>query len=131
MGHGTPLSCGSTASLFAAPCAGTTGERSLWRCSMRGLSVLALLLVLLRAAPGAAQVFKSFELGDAPGTVCPGATGSACTNGAAEPAIRAAADGTLYASSEVGLGAGTDAWKSSDGGLHYTTLASPNQTSNG
>ncbi len=39
--------------------------------------------------------FTTFELGATPGTVCPGATG--CTNGAAEPAIRADATGTFYA----------------------------------
>ncbi len=97
---------------------------------MRGLCVLALSSVLVSAEPCAAQHFKSLELGDAPGTMCPG-SGRTCTNGAAEPAIRAAADGAIYASSELGLGAGTEAWKSTDGGLHYTTLVSPNQTSSG
>src|SRR5438034_2669862 len=71
--------------------------------------------------------FENFELGAAPGTVCPGPLG--CTNGAAEPAIRADATGTFYVSSELGLSAGTLAWKSTDGGLHYTALESPNQIS--
>lgn len=71
--------------------------------------------------------FTSFELGAAPGTVCPGSAG--CVNGAAEPAIRADATGTFYVSSELGLSAGTLAWKSTDGGLQYTALASPNQVS--
>ena len=71
--------------------------------------------------------FVTFELGAAPGTVCPGPSG--CTNGAAEPAIRADATGTFYVSSELGLSAGTLAWKSVDGGLHYTALESPNQIS--
>jgi hypothetical protein len=71
--------------------------------------------------------FVNFELGAAPGTVCPGASG--CTNGAAEPAIRADATGNFYVSSELGLSAGTLAWKSTDGGLHYTALQSPNQIS--
>lgn len=71
--------------------------------------------------------FTTFELGATPGTVCPGAMG--CTNGAAEPAIRADATGTFYAASELGLGAGTLAWKSNDGGLHYTALTSPDQIS--
>src|SRR5205085_7271796 len=35
----------------------------------------------------------------------------------------------FYGSSENGLGGGTDAFKSSDGGLHYTTLTSPNSVS--
>jgi len=71
--------------------------------------------------------FVNFDLGATPGTVCPGSAG--CTNGAAEPAIRADATGTFYVSSELGLSAGTLAWKSTDGGLHYTALQSPNQIS--
>ncbi|HEY6224171.1 MAG TPA: hypothetical protein VIW26_10320 [Gemmatimonadales bacterium] len=71
--------------------------------------------------------FVNFELGAAPGTVCPGSTG--CTNGAAEPMIRADATGIFYVSSEMGVGGGTLAWKSTDGGLHYTALQSPNQIS--
>ena len=74
-----------------------------------------------------AFTFENFELGAAPGTDCPGPSG--CTNGAAEPAIRADATGTFYVSSELGLSAGTLAWKSTDGGLHYTALVSPNQLS--
>src|SRR2546422_398497 len=54
--------------------------------------------------------FENFALGATPGTVCPGSSG--CTNGAAEPAIRADATGTFYVSSELGLSAGTLAWKS-------------------
>ena len=76
---------------------------------------------------GAPFDFVNFELGATPGTVCPGSSG--CTNGAAEPMIRADATGTFYVSSELGLSAGTLAWKSTDGGLHYTALASPNQLS--
>jgi hypothetical protein len=76
---------------------------------------------------GAGFTFANFELGAAPGTVCPGPSG--CTNGAAEPAIRADATGTFYVSSELGLFTGTLAWKSTDGGLHYTALTSPNQIS--
>ena len=71
--------------------------------------------------------FVTFELGAVPGTVCPGSAG--CANGAAEPQIRADATGVFYATSELGLGAGTLAWKSGDGGLHYTALDSPNQVS--
>src|SRR3989441_10991753 len=76
---------------------------------------------------GGPFTFENFALGAAPGTVCPGPSG--CTNGAAEPAIRADATGTFYVSSELGLSAGTLAWKSTDGGLHYTALESPNQIS--
>ena len=84
------------------------------------------------ARPSKGGQFTTFSLGATPpdpaGTVCPGA-GAACTNGAAEPAIRAALDGSFYASSENGLGGGTLAWKSTDGGAHYATLLSPNNLS--
>ena len=80
-----------------------------------------------RAASGFA--FTNYQLGTAfIGESCPNAT-VACTNLAAEPAIRADAAGRFYGSSENGLGGGTQAWRSSDGGLHYTTLASPNALS--
>src|SRR6266852_4706476 len=76
---------------------------------------------------GGPFAFVNFELGAAPGTICPGSPD--CANGAAEPQLRADATGTFYVSSELGLGSGTLAWKSSDGGLHYTALESPNQLS--
>ena len=81
----------------------------------------------VRDGQGGQFAFVNFELGAAPGTVCPGSPG--CVNGAAEPAIRADATGTFYVSSELGLGSGTYAWKSTDGGVHYTALESPNQVS--
>jgi hypothetical protein len=81
----------------------------------------------VQSVNGGPFAFANFELGAAPGTVCPGSSG--CTNGAAEPAIRADATGTFYVSSELGLSAGTLAWKSTDGGMHYTALTSPNQIS--
>lgn len=80
-----------------------------------------------RSVSGGSFAFVNFELGATPGTVCPGSAG--CTNGAAEPAIRADATGTFYVSSELGVTSGTLAWKSTDGGLHYTALTSPNQLS--
>jgi len=80
-----------------------------------------------RSGGGGSFAFVNFELGAAPGTVCPGSAG--CTNGAAEPAIRADATGTFYVSSELGVTSGTLAWKSTDGGRHYTALTSPNQLS--
>lgn len=84
---------------------------------------------LRAAAPAGGGVFKfvNYELGALPGTVCPGAAG--CTNIAAEPQIRADATGTFFVGSELGVGSGTLAWKSTDGGLHYTALTSPNQLS--
>jgi hypothetical protein len=105
-----------------------------------------LLLTLVAALPAAAFVYTSaryvphasarssttftnFQLGTAYiGESCPNST-TACTNVAAEPQIRADNAGNFYGSSENGLGGGTEAWKSSDGGLHYSTLQSPNAAS--
>src|SRR6267143_4251961 len=91
--------------------------------------------------------FKTFELGrfDIPGKSCPGST-TYCWNVNAEPQIRADPAGNFYASSEYlprtaicsnGLDllnpqcGGTGAWKSSDNGLHYVTLPSPNSLTTG
>ncbi len=67
--------------------------------------------------------FANFSVAETPGVTCPGATN--CSNYAAEPAIRADSAGNFYGTSENGLGGGTLAVKSSDGGRHYTTLTSP------
>jgi hypothetical protein len=77
--------------------------------------------------------FTNFELGaqppGTPGQTCPasGAAESQCTNFAAEPAIRSDPAGNFYASSENGLGGGTDAWKSptAANGQSYTYLGEP------
>src|SRR5438105_3232910 len=50
-------------------------------------------------------------------------------NQAAEPQIRADQAGSFYISSENGLGAGTDAWTSADGGHTYSSLPQPNEES--
>jgi hypothetical protein len=68
--------------------------------------------------------FTNFELSKITGTTCPGS--SNCSNTESEPQIRADRSGNFYGSSENGLGGGTVAYKSSDGGKHYTTLVSPN-----
>jgi hypothetical protein len=77
--------------------------------------------------------FVNFEFAGTPpapvGTVCPGSTD--CVNRAVEPAIRADADGSFYVASENGLFKGTVAAKSTDGGLHYASLPSPNELSGG
>ncbi len=79
------------------------------------------------AAKSGGTSFVNFELAGLPlapvGVTCPGA--SNCYNYAAEPAIRANPAGEFFASSENGLGGGTDAWRSSDGGVHYTQLQCP------
>ena len=114
--------------------------KHLIRRSIMGLPMSLLVVSMLLffsgqslAAPNAGGfAFTNFELGDflppgAPGTVCPQSTENpACTNTAAEPAIRANPAGKFFASSEHGLGNGTDAWRSVDGGRHFVTLVSPN-----
>jgi len=89
--------------------------------------------------------FTTFELGrfDLPNVSCPGVATN-CWNVNAEPQIRADKAGNFYATSEFlprilqcsnGLDlvnpqcGGTGAWKSSDNGLHYKTLPSPNSLS--
>jgi hypothetical protein len=73
--------------------------------------------------------FFNFQLASSPphavGTTCP-AAGSNCYNVAAEPAIRANSAGQFFTSSENGLGAGTDAWRSFSGGNSYSSLQCPN-----
>jgi len=98
---------------------------------MRRLIVLGLGAVLALAlavgAGGAGSktaTFTNYSLAETTGTTCPGS--SACSNIAAEPAIRADGAGRFFASSENGLGGGTVAFRSTDNGLHYTTLVSPN-----
>jgi len=89
----------------------------------------ATLLFSASSAGAASFSFSNFSLSSVVGVTCPGST--ACTNPAAEPQIRADRAGNFYASSENGLGGGTEAWKSTDGGNHYTALPSPNAVSQG
>ena len=106
------------------------------------LAVLPLALSSLPAAGSPGFSFTTFELGrfDVPGTTCP-SSNTNCFNVNAEPQIRADPAGNFYASSEylprvaqcsIVLDllnpqcGGTGAWKSSDNGLHYVTLPSPN-----
>ena len=97
-----------------------------------GLAVFAILALgaaAYAAKPPKGSTFLNYSIAGTPaqapaGTVCPGS--ASCANYAAEPAIRATLDGKFYASSENGLTAGTDAWRSTDGGLHYTSLDCPN-----
>jgi hypothetical protein len=92
-------------------------------------AVVALLFALAASAapPHKTGTFVNYSLGEATGTTCPGS--SACSNIASEPAIRADNSGQFFGSSENGLGGGTAAFRSADGGLHYTTLVSPNSVS--
>jgi hypothetical protein len=92
-------------------------------------AIFALLFALAASAapPSKSGSFVNYSLGEATGTTCPGS--SACSNIASEPAIRADGAGRFFGSSENGLGGGTVAFRSTDGGLHYTTLVSPNGVS--
>jgi hypothetical protein len=98
----------------------------------RGAGLAALLVACLvggasSPAHSAATSFTTFSLAGIPlapaGVNCPGH--SNCYNQAAEPAIRANPAGQFFASSENGLGGGTDAWRSTDGGHHYVQLPCP------
>ncbi|HWF82862.1 MAG TPA: hypothetical protein VN695_19975 [Streptosporangiaceae bacterium] len=76
--------------------------------------------------PAAAAGGPSFVHGVLP----PPPAGSTTTsNQAAEPQIRSDAAGNFYISSENGLGSGTDAWSSTNGGRTYTSLPQPNEVS--
>jgi len=94
-----------------------------------GLPLGALLLLIAGSATAttSATHFTNFGLAQTPGVNCPGS--NKCSNIASEPAIRADGAGGFFASSENGLGSGTEAWRSLDGGHHYVALKSPNQGS--
>ena len=96
---------------------------------LAGVATAALALVIAAAAATTTKVgsFVNYSLGETTGTTCPGS--SACSNVAAEPAIRADGAGRFFGSSENSLGEGTVAVRSTDGGLHYTTLVSPDSVS--
>src|SRR5439155_24138202 len=85
-------------------------------------------IVLVRAPTSGTIAFATSGLAGAGGITCPNSNGN-CYNNAAEPAIRADGAGNFYGSSENGLTGGTDVWTSTDGGLHYLTLVSPNSAS--
>ena len=91
-------------------------------------AALALMLAVGAVAAGSkGSGFVNYSLAEATGATCPGS--QACSNIAAEPAIRADGAGRFFGSSENGLGGGTVAFRSVDNGLHYTTLVSPNGVS--
>lgn len=90
-------------------------------------AAFALPLALLPAgSPVARAAAPSFVHGVLPPPP-PGST--AAYNVAAEPAVRSDPAGRFYISSENGLGAGTDAWASADGGRSYASLPQPNRIS--
>ena len=101
-------------------------RQSLWALITSLLLASTLVFFSVSSAGAAGFSFVTFELSSSTGVTCPNTTTPPnCYNNAAEPAIRADKSGNFYASSENGLGAGTVAWKSSDGGKHYIALVSP------
>jgi hypothetical protein len=101
---------------------------------------LATRTVLRANAVTTPATFSNFELAGNPfvfgygvGQVCP--TSPNCVNTEGEPQIRADKSGNFYASSENrfcvvgGLCGGTFAWRSTDGGQHFTTSPLPNSFS--
>jgi hypothetical protein len=101
------------------------------------------ILLLSSTTMHAQATFTNYELAGNPfvtgfsvGTTCPNSSGT-CTNTEGEPSIRADKNGNFYGSSENvfcvigGLCGGTLAWKSTDGGNHFTTLPLPNSASLG
>lgn len=82
------------------------------------------------SASSSSFAFSDYELSQTPGVTCPNNQGT-CTNPAAEPQILSAPNGYFYASSENGLGSGTEAWISTDGGMKFNALTSPNSNSTG
>jgi hypothetical protein len=95
---------------------------------LRGVVLAAIAVLVLAGSAGARKRdFAGYSLAQTVGVACPGS--AKCKNPAAEPAVRADRAGELYASSENGLGNGTEAWRSLDGGRQYKALASPNGAS--
>ena len=90
--------------------------------AVAGIAALAVAL----ASTAAAASGPAFIHGVLP----PPPAGSTTThNQAAEPQIRADQAGNFYISSENGLGSGTDAWSSTNGGHTYGSLPQPNEES--
>src|SRR6266704_3299097 len=103
--------------------------RRLFLLAIVATAALAVSLAASASAPakGGSGSFTNYSLAETTGTTCPGA--SACSNIAAEPAIRADGAGRFFGTSENSLGEGTVAFRSTDNGLHYSTLISPDSVS--
>jgi hypothetical protein len=87
------------------------------------MAALPVALAMPAAATTAGPTF-------AHGVLPPPPAGSTSKNNqAAEPQMRADQAGNFYISSENGLGSGTDAWSSTDGGHTYRSLPQPNEAS--
>jgi hypothetical protein len=101
-------------------------------CRNGGAAVAAsVALIGMTAVPaGAASAITPATTTFVHSVLPPPPPGSTTTyNQAAEPQIRADQAGNFYISSENGLGAGTDAWSSTNGGHTYDSLPEPNELS--
>lgn len=95
-----------------------------------GAAALAVPLVSVPLAGSAAAATAGSGPTFTHGALPPPPTGSTSKNNqAAEPQIRTDPAGNFYISSENGLGAGTDAWSSTNGGHSYGSLPQPNEAS--
>src|SRR5580693_992153 len=103
----------------------SSGRRTAVRSSLIRAS-LAVAGAAALAVPIAVPAGPAFSHGVLPP---PPAGSTSKNNQAAEPQIRADKAGNFYISSENGLGAGTDAWSSADGGHTYGSLPQPNEAS--
>ncbi len=99
-----------------------------FRATTSALAIIGIAgLAVPLAVPGAAAATSAtFATGVLPP---PPAGSTTANNQAAEPQIRSDQAGNFYISSENGLGAGTDAWSSVDGGATYRSLPQPNEIS--
>jgi hypothetical protein len=94
------------------------------------LRTAAIAVTSAAAVPFAVPLMASTGPTFVHGVLPPPPAGSTSKNNqAAEPQIRADRAGNFYTSSENGLGAGTDAWSSADGGHTYGSLPQPNEAS--
>src|SRR5438270_13371140 len=99
--------------------------RRLFLLAIVATAALAVSLAASASAPakGGSGSFTNYSLAETTGTTCPGA--SACSNIAAEPAIRADGAGRFFGTSENSLGQRTVPFRSIAIGLYYSTFISP------
>jgi hypothetical protein len=98
-----------------------------YRC-LRGFGPIFAVSLALSLFPTLAA--RASTGGFVTGVLPPPPPGSTTTfNAASEPAIRSDPAGNFYISSENSIGSGTDAWRSSNGGVSYVSLPQPNSIS--
>ncbi|MEM0118148.1 MAG: hypothetical protein QXV32_06850 [Conexivisphaerales archaeon] len=94
------------------------------------LTTSALLTLLFLTAALSPFAASEQSIGFVTGVLPPPPPGSTSNyNQAAEPQVASDGFGNFYITSENGLGSGTDAWKSTNGGTSYFSLPQPNAVS--